>query len=220
MLKIDNLTYSYDSEKIVLNEASFNIDDGKIYCLLGVNGSGKTTLFKCITGFLDSNIKLDNKIIIEDILYIHDQMYFYKNLTGYEFINLIFKLKNIKLNIDECKKLIIELRMDEYINNLIKTYSLGTKQKLVLIIGFLLNYKYILMDEPFGAIDFMSAEVIINTIRNYVSKGCSVVISTHLIDIAKEISDTILFLNNGKVYEVENNFKTPEEIKSWIKRLI
>ncbi|MNN37673.1 putative ABC transporter ATP-binding protein AlbC [compost metagenome] len=110
--------------------------------------------------------------------------------------------------------------MDEHINNLIKTYSLGTKQKLVLIIGFLLNYKYILMDEPFGAIDFISAEVIINTIRRYVRKGCSVVISTHLIDIAKEISDTILFLNNGKIYEVENNFKTPEEIKDWIRRLI
>lgn len=61
MLKINDLNFSYDDEKKILDGASFKIETGKIYCLLGVNGSGKTTLFNCITGFLDSNINLDKK---------------------------------------------------------------------------------------------------------------------------------------------------------------
>lgn len=220
MLKIYDLNFSYDDEKKILDGASFKIETGKIYCLLGVNGSGKTTLFNCITGFLDSNINLDKKLVNEEILYIHDKMSFYKNLTGSEFLDLILKLKKVTLDLTEYNRLVDELRMKEYIDNPIGIYSLGTKQKLVLIIGFLLNYKYILMDEPFGAIDFISAEVIIDTIRRYVNKGTTVVISTHLIDIAKDISDTILFLNNGKIYEVKNNFNTPDEMKNWIRGLI
>lgn len=220
MLKINDLNFSYDDEKKILDGASFKIETGKIYCLLGVNGSGKTTLFNCITGFLDSNINIDKKMVNEEILYIHDEMSFYKNLTGSEFLDLILKLKKVTIDLTEYNRLVDELRMKEYIDNPIGIYSLGTKQKLVLIIGFLLNYKYILMDEPFGAIDFISAEVIIDTIRRYVNKGTTVVISTHLIDIAKDISDTILFLNNGKIYEVKNKFNTPDEMKNWIRGLI
>lgn len=217
MLKIDNLIYSYDGENNVLDGASFKIEKGKIYCLLGINGSGKTTMFNCITGFLESNINIDMDSINEKILYIQDEMYFYKNLTGDEFINLIFDLKRKSLNIENYKNLLEDLRMKEYIKSPISTYSQGTKQKLVLIIGFLLQYEYMLMDEPFASLDFISAEVIIDTIRKYVNDSCSIVISTHLIDIAQEVSDTILFLNKGKIYEVENTFKTPAQIKEWIK---
>lgn len=220
MLKIDNLTYSYDNEVNVLNEASFNIEKGKIYCLLGVNGAGKTTLFKCMTGFLKSNIGIDNEIINEKILYIHDEMSFYKNLTGDEFVKLIFGLKEKSLNLEKYNNLVEELKMKKHINNQISTYSLGTKQKIVLIIGFLLNYEYILMDEPFGALDFISAEIITDTMRNYVNKNCAIVLSTHLIDIAQEVCDTILFLNNGIVYQVENSFETSNEVKEWIRSLI
>ena len=220
MLKIDNLIYSYDEEKNVLNGASFNIEKGKIYCLLGVNGAGKTTLFKCITGFYPSNIKLDKKTINQKLLYIHDEMELYKNLTGDEFVRLILELKEKELDENTYMELIHELRMDEHINKLISTYSLGTKQKLVMVIGFLLKYEYILMDEPFGALDFISAEVIIDTMKKYVKKNCAIVVSTHLIDIAHEISDKILFLNDGKIYEVENNFATARDIKHWIRCLI
>ncbi|SUY48056.1 multidrug ABC transporter ATPase [Clostridium putrefaciens] len=220
MLQIDNLIYSYDGETNVINGASFKIEKGNIYCILGVNGAGKTTLFNCITGFYPSNISIDKEILNEKIIYIHDQMDFYKTLTGDEFVNLILNLKEKSLNIEVYNSLVDELKMNDKTNKLISTYSLGTKQKLVLIISFLLEYEYILMDEPFGSLDFISAEVIINTMKKCVMNNCSIVISTHLIDIAQEISDTILFLNNGKIYEIENTFKTPSELKSWIKGLI
>ena len=218
MLEINNLNYSYDGEVKVLDNVTFKIEKGKIYCLLGINGSGKTTLFNCITGFLNSNLELDEKLINEKVLYIQDEMSFYKNLSGREFIKLIFALKEKSLDEKNLKILLKDLKMEEKIKDTISTYSLGTKQKLVLIIGFLLKYEYIFMDEPFGAIDFISAEYIINILQKYRDENNGIIISTHLIDIAQEIADEILFINNGKIHQVRNNFIDSKQLKEWIRK--
>lgn len=139
MLEINNLIYSYDGAINVLDQASFKLEKGKIYCLLGVNGAGKTTLFNCLTGFLKSNLKLDERFISEKILYIQDEMNFYNNLTGREFLELVFNLKEKKVEEEVLIKLLEDLKLESKIDDLISTYSLGTKQKLVLIIAFLLN---------------------------------------------------------------------------------
>lgn len=218
MFNIDGLVYSYNEEKRVLDGVSFRIEKGKIYCLLGVNGAGKTTLFKCISGLLPSNMNKD--ILKEKILYIHDQMHFYYYLTGDEFVKLMISLKNKNIDKAIYINLLEQLKMKEHIENRISTYSLGTKQKLVMIVAFLLKYEYILMDEPFGSLDFIAAEVIMNTMKEYVKRDCAIVVSTHLIDIAQEVADIILFLNEGKIYTIENNFKSSQEIKAKIKELL
>ncbi len=159
-------------------------------------------------------------MVNEKILYIQDTMTFYKNLSGLEFIELIFSLKKKRLDQEGLHQLVEKLKFQDKVNELISTYSLGTKQKLVLIIGFLLDYEYIFMDEPFGAIDFISAEVVNDFLKELREKNKTIVVSTHLIDIAQEIADEILFLNNGKVYTVKNQFNTPKEIKAWIKKKI
>jgi ABC-2 type transport system ATP-binding protein len=220
MLEINQLTYSYDGVVNVLDQITFKLEKGRIYCLLGINGSGKTTLFNCLTGFLESNLTIDEKIINEKVLYIKDKMNFYNNLTGSEFIELIFKLKGKKYDYKELNELLISLKIKDIINKSISTYSLGTRQKLVLIIGFLMKYEYVFMDEPFGAIDFISSEVIMDFLRQYRDKNNSIVVSTHLIDIAQEIADEILFLNDGKVYTIKNDFNNSKEIKKWIKEKI
>lgn len=217
MIEINQLTYSYDGVVNVLDEVTFKLEKGKIYCLLGINGAGKTTLFNCLTGFLKSNITLDEKVINEKILYIQDKMSFYNNLTGIEFIELIFNLKRKKLEEGVLTELLGNLQIKDKVNELISTYSLGTRQKLVLIVGFLMKYECIFMDEPFAAIDFISAEVIMDFLRGYRDKNNTIVVSTHQIDIAQEIADEILFLNKGKVYTIKNDFNNSKEIKEWIK---
>jgi ABC-2 type transport system ATP-binding protein len=217
MLEINQLTYSYDGATNVLDKVTFKLEKCKIYCLLGINGSGKTTLFNCLTGFLKGNVTLDEEVINEKILYIQDKMSFYNNLTGIEFIKLIFNLKKKKLEEEELNELLENLKMKKMVNELISTYSLGTRQKLVLIVGFLMKYECIFMDEPFAAIDFIAAEVIMDFLRDYRDKNNTIVVSTHQIDLAQEIADEILFLNNGKVYAIKNDFNNSNEIKKWIK---
>jgi len=220
MLEVKDLSFAYDNEKVVLDRVSFKLVEGVTYCLLGVNGAGKTTLFNRLSGFLKSNLELDQELIMKRLLYIQDEMHFYLNLTGIEFAELIFSLKEKELDSEQFDRYLEKLKMTEYKEERITTYSLGTKQKLVLIIGLLLDYQYILMDEPFAAIDFITAEVITDVLKEMKKAGKTVVVSTHQLDIAQELADEILFLNNGKIHQIDNRFNTTNELKNYIRAYI
>ncbi|SUY48058.1 ABC transporter [Clostridium putrefaciens] len=214
MVNIKDLTFAYDGNKKILDDLSFNIEEGVVYSLLGINGSGKTTLLKCLNGDLPSNIDVTS--FSAQMLYIHDEMQFYNYLTGEEFLNVILNFKDVKLDQDMYNELLSELLMNEKIKQTISSYSLGMKHKLILIIAFLLKYKYILMDEPFTSLDVLAADTMIEVVKRYAKNNNTVIISTHMIDIAQEISDKILLLSNGKIQEYDNNFKNTKEIKAII----
>ncbi|WP_217587639.1 ATP-binding cassette domain-containing protein [Lentibacillus saliphilus] len=217
MLEVHDLSFSYDDETIVLDRVSFILKKGCIHALLGVNGSGKTTLFDCLSGLLKSDVTLDQNVLQNKLLYIKDDMHFYKNLTGREFVDLIFSLKKKRLDVHQFNTLLETLKMAHKKDDRLSSYSLGTKQKLVLIIGFLMDYDYILMDEPFAAIDFISVDVITQFLKNLKEDGKTIVVSTHQIDIAQEMADDILFLNDGHVHQIPNQFKTPNDLKNYIR---
>jgi ABC-2 type transport system ATP-binding protein len=211
MLDINNLVFSYGENKRILDNLCLNIKEGYVYSLLGVNGAGKTTLLKCLNGDLPSNIDVTS--FSEQILYIHDEMQFYEYLTGEEFVNIILNFKNVELDKQLYNKLLSDLLMKDKIKERIGTYSFGMKHKLTLIIAFILKYKCILMDEPFTSLDIIASDTMIKVVRDYVKENNVVIISTHMIDIAQEISDKILVLNRGKIQEYENNFNSSKEIK-------
>ena len=217
MIEVDNLNFSYDRKNNTLENVNFKIQEGYVYCLLGENGTGKTTLFRCLRGELKSN--LDFSKYKNDILFIHDKMDFYNHLTGEEYVNLIMYLKNRKLNEKYFKEMQKRLDMDRKIDSKIFSYSLGMKHKLLLMLALLLDYKYILIDEPFTALDFMSTEIVEEIVKEYARKGNAIVISTHLMDVAQEISDKILLLNRGKITEVDNNFNSSKELKDRLREV-
>ena len=217
MIEVDNLNFSYDRKNNTLENVNFKIQEGYVYCLLGENGTGKTTLFRCLSGELKCN--LDFSKYKNDILFIHDKMDFYNHLTGEEYVNLIMYLKNIKLNEKYFKEMQKRLDMDRKIDSKIFSYSLGMKHKLLLMLALLLDYKYILIDEPFTALDFMSTEIVEEIVKEYARKGNAIVISTHLMDVAQEISDKILLLNRGKITEVDNNFNSSKELKDRLREV-
>src|SRR5690625_2872539 len=121
---------------------------------------------------------------------------------------------------DQFDLLLEKLKMADYKYERISTYSLGTQQKLVLIIGILLDYEYILMDEPFAAIDFITAEVITDFLKELKRSGKTIVVSTHQLDVAQELADEVLFLNNGQIRQFSNRFKTPNELKDYLRAYI
>lgn len=220
LLEVNQLSFSYDNKKPILEDVSFSLKKGNIYCLLGVNGSGKTTLFNCISGFFKSNWASNQDNFKDKILYIQDEMHFYKNLTGNEFVELIFSLKKTPLDREKFTSLLKKLKMEDKKYDRINSYSLGMKQKLVLIIGFLMDYEYILMDEPFAAIDFISAEVVTNFLKELKQDKKAIIVSTHQLDIAHSLADEILFLNNAKIHQTMNHFQTTNELKNYIREHI
>lgn len=217
MINIDNLNFSYDGKNNTLDNASFKIEEGYVYCVLGENGTGKTTLFKCLSGELKCNI--DFSEFKNDILFIHDKMDFYNYLTGEEYVELIMYLKNRDFNKEYFKQLQIRLDMDKKIDSKIFSYSLGMKHKLLLMLALLLDYKYILIDEPFTALDFMSTETVVEIVKEYVKRGNAIVISTHLMDVAQQISHKILLLHKGKIDTIDNNFEDTNELKDKLREI-
>lgn len=221
MIEVKELSFSYlEGENKVLDNVSFKLKEGIIYCLLGINGAGKTTLFNCLSGFLPCDVSSIHYTVSNSLLYIQDDMHFYQSLTGREFLNVIVSLKKQRVDNEWLVILIDQLKLSDKIDHLISSYSLGTKQKLILLIAFLLDYKYILMDEPFGSIDFISAEVVIDFFNKVKEENKTIIVSTHLMDIAHEVADEILFLHDGKIRTMKNDFSTVSALKQTIRNLL
>lgn len=202
------------NDKVVLTGASYEFVPGKIYGLLGRNGAGKTTLFNIIYGEHDQD---EGQIIVEeegkqrdiemdDISMVFAESILPDFLTGYEYIKFIFDIHKEErgLSIDDYFEMMDFTEKDRH--RLIKGYSSGMKSKISIMGMYIQNPKIILLDEPLTAVDVISGEQIKKFIRN-LKKDHIIILSTHMMELAKQMSDEIVLLNNGKLNSLENLMK-------------
>lgn len=212
-LLLEGLTKNFD-RKTVLNQIDFSFSRGKIYSILGRNGAGKTTLFRCISEdlsfeqggvFLVEN-GVKKKLSYEDVGMVSASPVLPEFLTGYEFVNFFVKLNDEKLdgkNIDDYFEM-MSLEEPER-HKLIKQYSYGMKNKLQLLCCLIRKPKIILLDEPLSSFDIVVSHEIKETLLKM--KGDHVIImATHIMQLAQDISDEIVLLKHGKLEEMN----TPE----------
>lgn len=225
MLKVSNLSRSFEKIKAV-NDLSFEIDGGEVFALLGPNGSGKTTTIKMILGmlkpdngkiqFLNQTIEPSMTEYKRNIGYVPEQAVVYENLSGLEYVTFVGNLYN--LPDDELKgkaaKLFNLLEMSSNAKNqLIREYSKGMKQKLLLITSMIHNPKLFIFDEPFSGLDANSVSVYKEIIKEQVASGKSVLFCSHILDVVEKIATKILIIKKGK----ELVAGTPDEIISQTK---
>ncbi len=221
MLKINNLYRSFERVKAV-NGLSFEINQGEVFALLGPNGSGKTTTIKMILGmlkpdsgsveFLGQTLDPQMTEYKKDIGYVPEQAVVYENLTGLEYVTFVGNLYNLpddELN-TKASKLFSLLEMGQAKDQLIREYSKGMKQKLLLITSMIHNPKLLIFDEPFSGLDANSVAVYKEIIKEQVAMGKSVLFCSHILDVVEKIATRILIIKNGK----ELVTGTPEEIIS------
>jgi ABC-2 type transport system ATP-binding protein len=219
-LVLENIEKTF-GEKPVLKRASFTFEKGKIYGLLGRNGAGKTTLFNCISG----DLKFDNgritllydgqteeEINYSKVGYVFSEPMLPAFLTGYEFLKFYIdinkdKIKNL-LTIDEYFDIIKINQDDRY--RLIKGYSHGMKNKLQMVCLIITTPPIILLDEPLTSFDVVVALEIKNLLKKIKSDHI-IIFSTHILQLATDLCDEIVVLNNGILEEVDNEIlKSPE----------
>ncbi|MFM1514626.1 ATP-binding cassette domain-containing protein [Helcococcus ovis] len=209
-LVIKNIKKSF-KEKDVLIDASYQFENGKIYGLLGRNGAGKTTLFNILyreleeddgnIGFFDDE-KL-RELKVEDIGMVFAETHLPDFLTAYEYIKFIIDINNpnelfkIDTYFDEMS---IE---QEDIHRLLKDFSSGMKAKVALLAIYIQKPKIILLDEPLTAVDVVSAAEIKRFFRS-LKNDHIVIVSTHMLDLAKDLCDEIVLLHNGKLQSLSN----------------
>nr|WP_255783406.1 ABC transporter ATP-binding protein [Oceanobacillus alkalisoli] len=206
VLSISELEKSYPNKK-VLNGVNLHIQKGEILGFVGGNGAGKTTTLNIITGILDcdkgavSINGLTKKSGLEykkQFFYIPDTIHVFNNVPGYDWILFLMSLFNIEDN-EKLDEYIKVFDMEDSIKKSIGTYSYGMLHKMSLIAAFTINPPIIIMDEPINGLDPSAVVSFKEEIKKYVERGGTIFFSTHLLDVAEKICDTIAILKDGKI---------------------
>lgn len=208
-LILENIQKKFKSKE-VLKGASYEFTKGKIYGLLGRNGAGKTTLFNIIYKELDQDsglieLEIDGEKItpsVDNIGMIFAETYLPDFLTGYEYAKFIKDIGGYsEINLDD---LFDEMNINEIDRHkLLKEYSSGMKSKVALIAMYIQKPKIILLDEPLTAVDVISAQEIKRFFRE-LKDDHILIISTHMLELAKDLCDEIVLLNNGKLRAIDD----------------
>lgn len=204
-IKVAGLKLDINS-KPILNNIDFTLEKGKIVVLLGPNGSGKTTLLKALNGLI--KIKegqiTDNKKQVDFLnksILVFDEPVLYEELTGMEHIRFIMELNSYdyKKQKEQISYMIQQFELKPYMNKLIGTYSLGTKKKIQFLCALLCKSDIILMDEYISGLDPQILYSVKKIMREYVKEGHTILLSTHMLDMAEKFCDDVILINEGRV---------------------
>lgn len=223
-LEIVNLSKSY-GKKEVLKSIDFVFEEGKIYGLLGRNGAGKTTFFNSLNNDIsidEGTFYLDdeyghNILNTTDIGYVLSTPIVPEFLTGKEFLKFYLDINKDKISdlkdIDYYFEL-VKLNKDDQ-NLLLKDYSHGMKNKIQILVNIIANPKVILLDEPLTSLDIVVQEDMKNLLKG-LKKDHIIIFSTHILELATDLCDEIVILNNKKLELMEKKNLNTKKYKDKI----
>ncbi len=203
MLEVAHLTKKY-GKVFANNDVSFTLAPGSIAVMLGPNGAGKSTALKSIMGFL----KYEGAVYVDDLSnksveakrllgYVPEMPALYPNLTvaeHLEFIARAYKLKDYKGYANE---LLDRMELTDKKKKFGDELSKGMQQKLSICCALLPRPKYVLFDEPMIGLDPHAIKELKAMFTEMRAVGCSLLISTHIIDSVDDLWDRAIIMQNG-----------------------
>lgn len=216
VLDVLNLCKSYGNH-LVLDDISFSIRENEIVGFIGPNGAGKSTLMKCLCGLIhmdSGNVTIcghdiqsqREKALSHQASLIESPGLFF-NMTGYENLEIFASLKNVSK--DKLQQMADYTRIGDYLKKPVSSYSLGMKQRLALSIALLSSPQFLMLDEPMNGLDPSGVFELRKELRKMVDEyGMSLLISSHQLNEIEKIADRIIYIENGKIKEVEKQEQT------------
>jgi len=208
MIEVRNLSKSYGSTKAV-NDISLSIGKGELFGLLGPNGSGKTTIIKMLTGQIkptSGSIRVLGVDVLEDPVRVRklagivpEQETPPSFLTAEEYLYFVANIRKMENYEKACEKWFEFLDFGDQKNSLCKDLSRGTRQKLMFAQAFLHEPELAIIDEPLINLDPVMQRKVKDFLAGYVKSGGTVFISTHILEIAKQICTSIGIIYKGKL---------------------
>ena len=223
IIEVRHIKKNFDRQE-VLKDVNFSIAEGEVVSILGSSGSGKSTLLRCIN--------LLEKIDAGEILYQHENILKQKiNINQYRTnVGMVFQSFNLFQNKtvlencmigqikvlgkskEEAKKaalhFLTKVGMEKYSKKASVQLSGGQKQRVAIARALCMHPKVLLFDEPTSALDPEMVDDILDIIRELAKEGLTMAIVTHELSFARDVSDRIIFMDNGVILEEG----TPDEI--------
>ncbi|GJM57917.1 amino acid ABC transporter ATP-binding protein [uncultured Dubosiella sp.] len=208
----------------VLHDVDFRIEKGEVVTIIGSSGSGKSTLLRCINlleipdggqiRFKGNNIldsKVDKKDYRSKVLMVFQSFNLFNNLSVLENC-VIGQTKVLKRSKEEARKVAMErlkqVGMQDFANADSTRLSGGQKQRVAIARALCMDPEVLLFDEPTSALDPEMVGDVLEVMQDLAKQGLTMVIVTHEMQFAKDVSDRVIFMNEGVIAEQG----TPEQI--------
>ena len=222
ILTAKNITKSYAKGILALNKVSFTLDQGKVLVVMGPSGSGKSTLIRTINGLetfdegelnvLGIKIRADSderKIqkIRRRVGMVFQQFNLFPHLSILENITLA-PIQVQKRNKKEAEEygmyLLCQMGIESHAKKYPGQLSGGEQQRVAIARSLALKPELLLFDEPTSALDPERINEVLDAMRRLADQGMTMIVVTHEIKFAKEVSDQVLFIDSGKILEISS----------------
>ncbi len=210
MIDLQHVTKTYSkNKKKAVDDLTLHVEGGELFGFIGPNGAGKTTTIKLMTGILkpeEGSITMAGHDIAKDrieaqrlIGFVPDGNDLYDRLTGMEYLNFMADIYQVdaarrKAHIE---KYLDIFELGDAINNQVRSYSKGMKQKLVVIGALIHNPPIWILDEPLGGLDPRAAHLLKEEMIRHCNEGNTVFFSTHVLEVAEKLCTRIGVIDHG-----------------------
>ena len=210
MIDLQHVTKTYaKNNKKAVDDLNLHVNGGELFGFIGPNGAGKTTTIKMMTGVLTpdegsitmAGHRMDSERLEAQkmIGFVPDGNDLYDRLTGIEYLNFMADVYQVdaahrKAHIE---KYLDIFSLEDAINNQVRSYSKGMKQKLVVIGALIHNPPIWILDEPLGGLDPRAAHLLKEEMIRHCKDGNTVFFSTHVLEVAEKLCTRIGIIAEG-----------------------
>jgi len=217
-IEVRNLTKRYDG-LLAVDDICFAVRKGELFGFLGPNGAGKTTTVRILTGVItaDNGTALvmgsrAGSLKAKQVAGVVPEMAnAYNDLSGWNNVMLMAELYSIASGEakERSEALLKALGLLERKDSLVKTYSKGMKQRLILGMALISDPQVLFLDEPTSGLDVQSARLIKSLIQGLNDRGKTVFLTTHDMDEANQLCDRVAIINKGRIVAID----APERLR-------
>jgi len=205
-VEVSHIVKSY-TDKVVVNDLSFSVNQGEIFGLIGPNGAGKTTTIRMMMDIIkpdSGEVTILGEKLSEasknKLGYLPEERGLYRKLTTIDSIIYLAALKGVDRHSAEEKadELLTQTGMLPHKRKKIEELSRGMKQIIQFIVTIIHNPELVILDEPFSGLDPVNTELLKGMFADLRNRGKAVVLSTHQMNEVEELCDRILMIDHGR----------------------
>lgn len=208
-LEVLGLTKRFD--RLAVDSLDLTIHAGEFYALVGPNGAGKTTTLRMVAGLLRPDAgavsifdidALQNPVAAKQVMaWVSDEPMIYDKLTPLEYLEFVAGLWGISPSVSEpvAEELLCSLGLEPHRHERCDGFSKGMRQKVALAGALVHDPRLIILDEPLTGLDAVSARHVKGLLNERVQAGCTIIMTTHILEVAERMADRIGVIASGRL---------------------